>query len=337
MRSPDIRDETVPNAARLFSRFDVAFGLMSIIPLLICTYLITVKFFSISILAGINGVYLLLAVLIALLGLLAGREVIQDVIRRLIEANAKLARLYSMQASFVSNVAHEFRSPLAIFKGVMDNLADGLYGPLTADQAEPVATCQKEINRLTRLVSDLLDVAQMEAGKLRMREEDVVLQEALQSVVKFFDPLIKERNLQLSLELPATPLHITGDRDRLKQVFINLVSNAVKYTERGRISVRMAHADGAVQVIVEDTGRGIPPGDLERIFDKFERVGAQSEPGSGLGLPIARDIVTLHQGQLWAESQPGQGSRFIVQLPAGSPLPRTTAPSSALATGRPAP
>jgi signal transduction histidine kinase len=305
----------VPNAAFLFSRFDVAFGLMSIIPLLICTYLITVKFFSISILAGMNGVYLLLAVIFALLGLLIGRELIQDVIRRLIDANAKLARLYNMQAAFVSNVAHEFRSPLAIFKGVLDNLADGLYGPLSADQAEPIAACQKEVNRLTRLVSDLLDVAQMEAGKLRLRQEDVLLQDTLQSVAKFFDPLIKERNLQLELELPATPAHVVGDRDRLRQVFINLLSNAIKYTDRGRIRLRLTPADGAIQVVVEDTGRGIAANDLERIFDKFERIGAQNEPGSGLGLPIARDIITLHQGRLWAESQPGQGSRFIVQLP----------------------
>ena len=303
------------------SRFNIAFRLMSIIPLLTCFYLVTVRFFSIEILRGLNGVYFLLALVIALLGLLAGHQLIRDIIRRLLQANLKLERLNAQQAGFVSNVAHELRSPLAIFKGALDNLADGLHGPLTGDQKEPVAMCQREVNRLTRLVRDLLELARIEVGKVRLLQQEVILQDVLSSVGQLFNVLVKERGLTLTLDMPPEPALVTGDGDRLKQVFVNLLGNAVKFTDVGGIRVRLTQAGDLFQVEVSDTGQGIAPGDLERIFDKFERVGAQTEEGSGLGLPIARDVVELHHGRIWVESQLGQGSRFFVQLPASARAP----------------
>ena len=306
---------------RVVSRFNTAFSLMSIIPLLICFYLLTVRFVSVSILEGLNGVYALLAIVFALLGLFAGHQVIGDIIRRLMNANTKLARLYEQQASFVSNVAHEFRSPLAVFKSALDNLADGLHGPITEDQQEPVHMCQKEVNRLKRLVGDLLDLSRIEAGKFPLQQQEVVLQEVLRSVAEFYKGLLKERGLGLSIDLPPEPVRLTGDRDRLQQVFINLVGNAVKFTERGEIRIRLQTEGAAARMEVEDTGPGIAAEDLERIFDKFERVGSGNEEGSGLGLPIARDIVELHHGRIWAESRIGQCSRFIVQLPGAAVLP----------------
>ena len=301
---------------RMMSRFNLAFGLMSVIPLLTCCYIITVRLFSISILEGLNGVYFLLALIIALLGLLAGHELIRNMIQRLVDANTKLERLNNQQAFFVSNVAHEFRAPLAVFKGAIDNLTDGLHGPLIPDQMEPVAMCKKEVGRLTRLVRDLLDVTRIEAGKLPLLKEDVLLQDLLRSVAQMVGTFVKERGLTLTVDLPDAPVQITGDRDRLQQVFINLFTNAIKYTGAGSIQVRLTKDSEAAQVEVIDTGRGIDAQDLERIFDKFERVGVQNEEGAGLGLPIAKDIVELHQGRIWAESEPGRGSRFIVRLPA---------------------
>ncbi len=303
------------DVSKVSSRFNLAFGLMSIIPLLTCVYVVTVRLFSVSILEGLNGIYFLLALAIALLGLLVGQQLIRDMFRRLVDANAKLERLNDQQAAFVSNVSHEFRSPLAVFKGAMDNLVDGLRGPLQPDQLEPLGMCQKEVGRLTRLVRDLLDITRLEAGKLPLIKEEVVLQEVLRSVGQVCDALAKNRGLSLTMDLPEAPLRVTGDKDRLQQVFINLLSNAAKYTDAGSISVRLTSEPETAQISVIDTGRGIDAKDLERIFDKFERVGLHTEEGAGLGLPIAKDIVELHQGQLWAESQPGRGSRFIVRLP----------------------
>lgn len=318
MNNPSARaarsEQPVP-VRRLMSQFNVAFSLMTVIPLLTCFYLITVKFFSIQILVGMNGVYFLLALVIALVGLLAGHQLISNVIKQLVQANIKLAKLNEAQAGFVSNVAHEMRSPLAVFKGALDNLADGLHGELTADQQEPITMCQKEVNRLVRLIRDLLELARIESGKLRLAYEEFILQDVLAAVQQLFAGVVKERGLRLVTELPPQPARVVGDRDRLQQVFVNLVSNAAKYTEIGEIRVRLTESGATVQVEVIDTGRGIAEADLERVFDKFERVGDQTEEGSGLGLPIAKDIVELHGGNIWVESRLGQGSRFIVRLP----------------------
>lgn len=303
-----------PLSRQMMSRFNVAFSLMSIIPLLTVFYLITVRFFSIAILEGMNGVYFLLALVIALVGLLAGRQVIRDIISKLVEANDKLAKLNDQQAAFVGNVAHEFRSPLAVFKASLDNLADGLYGDLTQDQQEPVSMCLRETNRLTRLVGDLLDLTNMEAGKLPMVKKEVVLQDTLRAVEQMFTGLLKKRNLTLTMDLPQTPAQLVGDPDRLQQVFVNLMANAIKFTQTGGITVQLTQNGDAVQIKLEDTGPGISPEDLSRIFDKFERV-SSTEEGSGLGLPIARDIVGLHHGKIWVESEVGRGSRFFVRLP----------------------
>ena len=314
--SLSLAPERVPDQQRVVSQFNAAFGLMSVIPLLTCFYLITVKFFTIQILEGMNGVYFLTALVIALLGLLAGHQLIQSMFQQLVRANAKLAKLNDAQAGFVSNVAHEFRAPLSVFKGALDNLADGLYGALAPDQREPVTMCQQQVDRLTRLVRDLLELARIESGKLRLTQKTVVLQDALTSTGTLFGGLLKERGLRLTMDLPPEPARVVGDPDRLSQVFVNLLGNAVKYTEVGGVTVRLTKAGGGFQVEVSDTGRGIGEQDLLRVFDKFERVGNQSEEGSGLGLPIAKDIVELHRGRIWVESQLGQGSRFLMWMPA---------------------
>lgn len=316
------------NPSQVMSQFNVAFSLMSVIPLLTCFYLITVRFFSIQILQGINGVYFVLALVIALLGLLAGHQLIRGIIGQLVQTNAKLAKLNDAQAGFVHNVAHEFRSPLSVFKGALDNLADGLYGELSSDQREPVGMCQKQVDRLTRLVRDLLELARIESGKLRLTEGTVVLQETLKSVAELYGGLMKERGLSLTMDLPEEPACVLGDRDRLSQVFVNLVGNAIKYTDVGGVRVSLSKTGGGYQVEVSDTGQGIAAADVDRVFDKFERVGDQSEEGSGLGLPIAKDIVELHRGRIWVESRLGQGSRFVVWLPAVAGATSAARPAS---------
>ena len=317
-RSPQLpRSSAHPDldSQKFFSQFNIAFSLMSLIPMLILCYLLTAKFVTVS-LGGLDSVYLGLAIVIAVLGLVAGRQVIRGILKRLIAIKTKLERLNDQQAAFVSNVAHEFRSPLTVMTGALDNLADGLHGQLTTDQREPVDMCRRESQRLKRLVGDLLDIARIEAGKVRLVQTEVVLQDLLCHTAQLFEELVKQQGLSLSLELPEEPARIIGDRDRLQQVFVNLVSNAAKFTKQGTIRLRLLRNGQQYHVEVADTGPGIAEDDLERVFDKFERVGSQAEEGSGLGLPIARDLIELHHGRMWVESVVGKGSRFIIALPA---------------------
>lgn len=176
--------------------------------------------------------------------------------------------------------------------------------------------CQKEVNRLKRLVTDLLDLSRIESGKLPMVQQEVILQDVLTSVTKLYSGLLKERGLSLTVHLLEVPARVVGDRDRLEQVFVNLFTNAVKFTDGGGIRIQLTKDAERYQVEIQDTGRGIAAADLERIFDKFERVGMPAEEGSGLGLAIAKDIVGLHRGRIWVDSEVGKGSRFFVQLPA---------------------
>ena len=297
------------------SQFDLAFALMSVIPLLISCYLITVRLFSIEILAGYNGVFFFLAVVMALIGLLAGRQSLERIISQLIEANEKLARFNTMQGEFVSHVAHELRSPLAIMKGALDNLRDGLYGSLTAEQAEPITISQNEVTRLKRIVGDLLDIGHIEVGKLSLSASQLNLQDVLRSVAQSCGGLMKARCLQLDMDVPAAPVTVWADRDRLVQVFMNVLSNAIKFTARGGVRVHLTQDDREARVEVADTGRGIASEDVKRLFVKFERVGANDQEGSGLGLAIAKAIVELHGGRIWVESELGRGSRFFIHLP----------------------
>jgi len=298
------------------TQFNIAVSLMSVIPLLICCYLITVKFFSIEILSGLNGLYFLLAIVFAVLGVLASRLVVGNIVRQLVEANERLTRLTAAQAEFVSHVAHEFRAPLAIIKGALENLRDGLHGGLSEEQAEPVAMSFRETVRLRRIVGDLLDMAQLESGKLRLEYAECSLREIVSGVAQACQGLAAERGLRWTVELPQQPALVRGDRDRLSQVVMNLVTNAIKFTDTGEVRIRLMQARDAFDIEVVDTGPGIGADDLERIFQKFERAGDGAKEGSGLGLSIAKTIVELHQGRMWAESRPGQGSRFVVRLPA---------------------
>lgn len=309
------REEFRVSKRRWMSEFHVAFALMSVIPLLICLYLLTVKFFSLAILEGLNGVYLLLAVILALLGLLVGREVIRNVIHKLVETNERTERFQATQTEFVSHVAHEFRSPLAIVKGALENLRDGLHGSLSQDQGEPIAMSIREVSRLTRVVGDLLDIGQIESGGLCLQQETLVLQDLLRDIARSCLELSKEQGLTLAVDLPEAPVKILGDRDRLGQVFLNLLTNAIKFTEQGEVSMRLSQNGDTSDVVVADTGRGIAVEDFQRIFTKFERAGERDQKGSGLGLSITKAIVELHKGRIWVESQLGQGSRFVVRLP----------------------
>ena len=304
-----------PFTRRLIARFNSAVSVMALIPILTFLYLLTIGSVSVSPFHGMTGVYVALALIIAALGFALGHQLIRDVIRRFVEANRRLQELNEQQAAFVSNVAHELRAPLTVFKGALDNLVDGLYGPLTPDQGPPMAMCQHQVSRLKRLVTDLLDLSRIEAGKLPMVRQPVVLQEVLRSAIELFEDALKQRGLRLSVELPAPPARVDGDPDRLQQVFVNLLSNAAKFTREGGISIRLRAEAGTLRIEVDDTGPGIAAEHLERIFDKFERIGEREE-GSGLGLPIARNIIEMHHGRLWAESRPGQGGRFIITLPA---------------------
>src|SRR5438445_9283021 len=244
----------------------------------------------------------------------------------LLEANRRLQELDKLKSDFVSTVSHELRTPMTSIKGYVDNILDGLTGALTERQSYYLNRVQYNVERLTRMINDLLDLSRIEAGKMELHRSAVCMRDLVNDVVEGFQRAAQEKGLTLRSHQPDELPAIRGDRDKLHQVLTNLIQNAIKFTPKGgeiRVEAN-AHDGGFVLVSVSDTGYGIPPHELDRVFDRFYRVESVSaeECGSGLGLPIAKSLVELHGGRIWAESTPGQGSGCYVTVPSSPPTPR---------------
>jgi len=234
----------------------------------------------------------------------------------------ELRRLEQVRTEFVANVSHELRTPLTAIHGYLETLLGGALEE--RDNARRfLEIVFRHTERLGRLLDDLTDLSNIELGRVSLRLEPARLDEVVDSVLAIIGPKAASGRVTLAAELPAALPPVQADRDRLAQVLINLVDNAVKYTPAGgRVVVRARVVDGRVEVAVSDTGVGIPPADLPRITERFYRVDkARSRElgGTGLGLAIVKHLVLAHGGELAIESEPGRGTTVRVILPAGPP------------------
>jgi signal transduction histidine kinase len=225
-----------------------------------------------------------------------------------------------MKNDFISMVSHELRTPLMAMKGAADNLIDGIMGELKPSQKESLGIVERNIDRLGRLISDLLDISRIEAGKIQLNKQPVDLMFIINDVLRLFQPVAKERSLELTASFAAGLPSVDVDADKVTQVITNLVGNAVKFTpDGGRISVVASRQPDSIRVDIIDTGLGILRQDLEKIFDKFYQVtrrdGQEVPKGTGLGLPISKGIIEKHGGKIWTESELGKGSKFSFTLP----------------------
>jgi len=231
-------------------------------------------------------------------------------------ANRKLQQLDKIKSDFVANVAHEFRTPLTIIKGNIDLVNKGGLGSVTSSQKEMLDGATNIVNRLARLVNDLLDISKIESGKMELRKESVEMNNIIEENLVIFDKIIKDKKQKIQKGLASDLPKITADKDKATQVFVNLLSNAIKYTpESGVITIKTVSLETEIMVEISDTGEGMAHDSLDKIFDKFTRVTAEKKEGTGLGLPIAKDIVSLHKGRIWVKSELGKGSQFYFTLP----------------------
>jgi signal transduction histidine kinase/HAMP domain-containing protein len=259
-------------------------------------------------------------------------------------ANAKLQELDRLKSEFVSNVSHELRTPLTAIRMSVDNLMDGIAGEIGEFLRNYLERIRNNTERLARLIADLLDLSRIEAGRIEFRPEAVRVADLVRDVLDGLQPVAAEKRLELAAATPDRSLHVLADRDRTHQILMNLVGNALKFTPAGgRITVRTDRVAGSrdsgagvgegiktaslepspatpfVEIVVEDTGEGIPSDQLRPVFEKFHQVrrdGKGKAPGTGLGLAIAKSLVELQGGRIRAESEVGRGSRFAFTLPA---------------------
>jgi signal transduction histidine kinase len=222
------------------------------------------------------------------------------------------------KSQFLANMSHELRTPLNAVLGYAELIQDGIYGEVPDKIHEVLGRIQQNGRHLLGLINDVLDLSKIEAGQLTLAPADYSMREVVLSVVSATEALAAEKKLALEVDVPPDLPHGRGDERRLTQVLLNLVSNAIKFTEAGSVRIRASVEDGSFVVAVTDTGVGIAPEDQARVFEEFQQVDSSStrkKGGTGLGLAIARRIVELHGGRIWVESTPGQGSTFLFTLP----------------------
>ncbi|MDR7462719.1 MAG: ATP-binding protein [Armatimonadota bacterium] len=226
-------------------------------------------------------------------------------------------RAEAVRRDFVANVSHELRTPLASVRAMAEALRDGaLEDPQLA--ARFLAQMLQEVDRMSRLVNDLLDLSALEAGVVRLRWEDLEAEELLEAVARRYAAAADRKGVALVVQ--PGKARVRGDRDRLEQALGNLVDNAVKYTPSGgQVVLKVELRDGEVSLVAEDTGPGIPPEHLPRVFERFYRADpsrSRAEGGTGLGLAITKHIALAHGGRVEAANRPTGGARLAVVLPA---------------------
>ena len=222
------------------------------------------------------------------------------------------------KSEFLANMSHELRTPLNAILGYTELILDGIYGEVPEKIREVLERLDKNGRHLLSLINDVLDLSKIEAGQLVLSLEEYSMTDVIQTVITSVEALAAEKNLKLNVSAPAGLKIGRGDQQRIAQVLLNLVGNAIKFTESGEVKVEVGVSDEMFLISVVDTGPGISIADQKKIFEEFQQADGSStreKGGTGLGLSIAKKIVEMHGGRIWVKSTPGKGSNFSFTLP----------------------
>jgi signal transduction histidine kinase len=237
---------------------------------------------------------------------------------KLKEVNKNLKQLDKLKSDFLSTVSHELRTPIAIMREGVSLCLDGIAGEITDTQRDLLTDTMDNMDRLTRLVTDLLDISKIEAGKLKLRRSSVNLCDIMKKVQQNYESQAKEKAIQFKVECQQKPIKLFVDKDKVIQIFTNLISNSLRFTgPNGEIKIDVKDDTNYVECCVSDTGVGIAKDNLNKMFLKFEQFGRVDGPGykgTGLGLAICKGLVEKHGGKIWVDSEPGKGTKFWFTL-----------------------
>jgi len=238
--------------------------------------------------------------------------------REIEEKSRELSEASRHKSQFLANMSHELRTPLNAILGYAEMMVDGIYGEPSEKMRAVLARLQSNGRHLLGLINDVLDLSKIEAGQLTLSLDDYSLHDMVHGVVSAVEPLAAEKRLAFTAEVAPDLPKGRGDERRLSQVLLNLVGNAIKFTDKGEVAIRASATNGAFTVAVCDTGPGIPAVAQAKIFEEFQQADSsitRRKGGTGLGLSIAKRIVEMHGGRIWVESEPGKGSTFYFTLP----------------------
>jgi signal transduction histidine kinase len=234
------------------------------------------------------------------------------------EKSRQLAEASQHKSQFLANMSHELRTPLNAILGYTELILDNVYGDTPEKMHSVLQRIERNGRHLLGLINDVLDLSKIEAGQLTLSLSDYSLKNVIQSVFSAVEPLASEKQIALKIDVVPELPQGHGDERRLTQVLLNLVGNAIKFTDIGEVSIKGCCANGSFNVAVRDTGPGISPADQAKLFQEFQQADnsiTRKKGGTGLGLAISRQIIEMHGGRIWVESRPGHGSTFAFTLP----------------------
>jgi signal transduction histidine kinase len=248
------------------------------------------------------------------------KEELQLMSNKLAQANDKLRQLDNSKSEFISIASHQLRTPLTAIKGFVSMLLEGSYGKVEPKQEEALNKTYTSTERLINLVEDLLNISRMESGRMEFKFAPATMPDLCQEIIDTFVLRAKERKLSLEYKKPEGHIpELMIDAGKVKEIVSNMVDNALKYTPKGGVTLKLFQEGDKVRVTVSDTGIGIPATELPYLFNKFSRgkdVGRLNTGGTGLGLYVGKGMIENNGGKIWAESDgEGKGSRFIIELP----------------------
>jgi signal transduction histidine kinase len=251
------------------------------------------------------------------------KKEIQDLKEALLKANEEIERLSMIKSDFISVISHELRTPLTSVKESVSLVLDGIAGPISEEQKKFLTITRNNIDRLTKLITDILDLSKLEAGRIMMHKKKLNINEVIKDVYNATKPVVEQKNMDFSIS-PGDSVESTWiDPDRIGQVLKNLISNAVKFNRPGgriKISSQKENINSRqfIKVIIEDNGIGIRDEDKDNLFRNFSSLDAsmtRKQGGAGLGLAISKGIIELHGGDIWVVSEPDMGAKFIFTIP----------------------
>jgi PAS domain S-box-containing protein len=235
------------------------------------------------------------------------------------EANEQLIKFNDLKDEFVSIASHELRTPLSIISGAVKLLSDEIPGKIVSGQKEILDMAMKNLNRLARIVDSLLNISKIESGKIELCRTDADICRLIAETVNEYSQQAEEKHINLSCQLPAHPVILYADADRIKEVIANLLSNSIKFTPQGgSINIFCEDRNDGVFIFVKDTGCGVAKNNVPKMFEKFTQFNRKvgpGEKGTGLGLAICKGLVNLHNGKIWAESDTGSGMKISFTIP----------------------
>ncbi|MCI0597703.1 ATP-binding protein [Candidatus Parcubacteria bacterium] len=296
--------------------------------LVVALWLLTLSLLFIRTVENIRIVVAVNLILFAALGFLLIRSVKREIEQRehlevltkqLEAANERLRELDRLKSEFVSIASHQLRAPITAVQGYVSNMTDGSYGKVPKNLEEPLQTIREATRTMVGSIEDYLNISRIEQGRMRYEKSQFDIADLARKVEEEMAPVARKKNLTLSCVCSEPNVMVNADVGKIRQVLINIIDNAIKYTAEGSITIAVAKDSHGARITIADTGAGIPPEEIGGLFEKFKRARGANKinaTGTGLGLYVAKQLVEGHGGTIRAESDgPGKGSRFIIELP----------------------